>query len=156
MKTSEHAKTTAIISSFTVCVNIILNWIFIYGAFGLEAMGVKGAALATLVARILELGCSIMISYKDGYIHPDMKRLFYRNKQLAKDFQKLCPAASWCGVCSGGLDLRLIHPLWDIWVLMRQQQTLWLRLCVILSAVLVRVFQVQQELWLEMNWEPEI
>lgn len=41
MKTSEHAKTTAIISSFTVCVNIILNWIFIYGAFGLEAMGVK-------------------------------------------------------------------------------------------------------------------
>ena len=88
MKTSEHAKTTAIISSFTVCVNIILNWIFIYGAFGLEAMGVKGAALATLVARILELGCSIVISYKDGYIHPDMKRLFYRNKQLAKDFQK--------------------------------------------------------------------
>ena len=77
MKTSEHAKTTAIISSFTVCVNIILNWIFIYGAFGLEAMGVKGAALATLVARILELGCSIVISYKDGYIHPDMKRLFY-------------------------------------------------------------------------------
>ena len=51
-------------------------------------MGVKGAALATLVARILELGCSVVISYKDGYIHPDMKRLFYRNKQLAKDFQK--------------------------------------------------------------------
>ena len=155
MKTSEHAKTTAIISSFTVCVNIILNWIFIYGAFGLEAMGVKGAALATLVARILELGCSIVISYKDGYIHPDMKRLFYRNKQLAKDFQK-CACRFLVRVCSGGLDLRLIHPLWDIWVLMRQQQTLWLRLCVILSAVLVRVFQVQQELWLEMNWEPEI
>lgn len=88
MKTSEHAKTTAIISSCIVCVNIILNWIFIYGAFGLEAMGVKGAALATLVARILELGCSIAISYKDGYIHPDMKRLFYHNKQLVKDFQK--------------------------------------------------------------------
>ena len=51
MKTSEHAKTTAIISSFTVCVNIILNWIFIYGAFGLEAMGVKGAALATVIAQ---------------------------------------------------------------------------------------------------------
>ena len=128
MKTSEHAKTTAIISSFTVCVNIILNWIFIYGAFGLEAMGVKGAALATLVARILELGCSIMISYKDGYIHPDMKRLFYRNKQLAKDFQKC--ALPLLGACL----------FWGV----------------ILSAVLVRVFQVQQELWLEMNWEPEI
>ena len=29
MKTSEHAKTTAIISSFTVCINILLNAVFI-------------------------------------------------------------------------------------------------------------------------------
>ena len=35
MKTSEHARTTATISSATVCHNIILNAVFIYGAFGI-------------------------------------------------------------------------------------------------------------------------
>ena len=88
MKTSEHAKTTAASSSATVCINIVLNAIFIYGAFGIQPMGVRGAALATLIARIIELGCSVAISYKDGYIHPQMKFLLYRNKQLSKDFTK--------------------------------------------------------------------
>ena len=88
MKASEHAKTTAAISSATVCINIVLNAIFIYGAFGIQPMGVRGAALATLIARIIELGCSVAISYKDGYIHPQMKFLLYRNKQLSKDFTK--------------------------------------------------------------------
>ena len=33
MKVSEHAKTTAAVSSATVCINIVLNAVFIYGAF---------------------------------------------------------------------------------------------------------------------------
>ena len=88
MKTSEHAKTTAAISSATVCINIVLNAVFIYGAFGIEKMGFRGAALATLIARIIELTCSVAISYREGYIHPQMKFLLHRNKQLSKDFTK--------------------------------------------------------------------
>lgn len=88
MKTSEHAKTTAIISSATVCINIVLNAVFIYGFFGITAMGVRGAAAATLTARVIELICSIVISYRPGYIHPDMGRLFKHNRQLSLDFRK--------------------------------------------------------------------
>ena len=88
MKVSEHARTTAAISSATVCINIILNAVFIYGAFGLKAMGVRGAALATLIARIIELTCAVAVSYRKGYLHPQMKFLFHRNKQLSKDFSK--------------------------------------------------------------------
>ena len=88
MKTSEHAKTTAVISSMTVCVNIILNAIFIFGGFGIAPMGVRGAALATLIARIIELCCSVLISYKPNYLHPSMHDLLRRNKQLSKDFWK--------------------------------------------------------------------
>ena len=88
MKTSEHARTTALISSTTVCINIILNAIFIYGAWGMEAMGVKGAALATLIARIIELSCSVAVSYRKGYIHPQIKFLLHRNRQLEGDFSK--------------------------------------------------------------------
>ncbi len=88
MKTSEHARTTAIISSATVCINIVLNAIFIYGGFGLTPMGVEGAALATLLARITELAVSVLVSYRPGYLHPSVKDLCRRNPQLSRDFRK--------------------------------------------------------------------
>ena len=34
--------------------NTILNWVFIFGKLGAPAMGVQGAALATLISRMLE------------------------------------------------------------------------------------------------------
>lgn len=88
MKISEHAKTTAVISSATVCINIVLNAVFIFGGFGIKPMGVQGAAVATLIARVIELCCSIAISYRKGYVHPNMSQLFKRDKQLSHDFQK--------------------------------------------------------------------
>ncbi len=42
-------------------VNASLNWILINGHFGLPALGVKGAAIATCIARLVEL--SILIVY---------------------------------------------------------------------------------------------
>lgn len=38
-----------------VCVNVILNYVFIFGHFGAPAMGVRGAAIATVIARYVEL-----------------------------------------------------------------------------------------------------
>lgn len=42
-------------------VNIILNEVFIHGGLGIAAMGVKGAALATDFARIVQLG--LLLTY---------------------------------------------------------------------------------------------
>ena len=39
----------------SMLVNTFLNWVLIFGKLGVPAMGVEGAALATLIARILEL-----------------------------------------------------------------------------------------------------
>lgn len=36
-------------------VNTFLNWVFIFGNLGAPALGVRGAALATLIARMLEI-----------------------------------------------------------------------------------------------------
>ncbi|MBR4995948.1 MAG: MATE family efflux transporter [Alistipes sp.] len=41
--------------------NIFLNWIFIFGKFGIEPMGAVGAGLATLIARIVQ--CIMLVSY---------------------------------------------------------------------------------------------
>ena len=39
----------------SMLVNTCLNWVFIFGNLGAPKMGVAGAALATLIARVLEL-----------------------------------------------------------------------------------------------------
>ena len=88
MKISEHALTTALISSATVGINIALNAILIYGKLGITPMGVRGAATATLSARMIELVCCILISSRPGYIRPYLTRLFQRNQELARDFRK--------------------------------------------------------------------
>lgn len=88
MKISEHAGSAAAVSSITVVLNILLNAIFIYGAFGIRSMNVRGAALATLIARIVELLLAVIFSYRLGFIRLKVHELFVRNKQLSKDFMK--------------------------------------------------------------------
>ena len=86
MKVSDHAKQTAIISSTAVVLNIILNAIFIYGLVGVPAMGVQGAAIATLISRIIELLLAVTLSFKKDFVNPDLRRLFKHNAVLSADF----------------------------------------------------------------------
>lgn len=88
MKVSDHTKESAVISSVTVVINIILNTILIFGLLGLPALGVQGAAIATLITRVIELIWCFLLSFKKDFIHPDIKRFFKRNAQLVKDFVK--------------------------------------------------------------------
>ncbi len=88
MKISNHPGRTAFISSACVVINIILNAVFIFGFFGLPSMDVRGAALATLIARAIELVWCVLISYRKDYIHLNFKHLFSYNKLLFVDFLK--------------------------------------------------------------------
>lgn len=69
MRVSEHASRSAWISAGAVILNIVLNAIFIFGRFGVPAMGVRGAALATVIARVIELAWCIVSSYEEE-LHP--------------------------------------------------------------------------------------
>ena len=53
-----------------VAVNVVMNWVLIFGKFGLPAMGVKGAALATICARVTELAVVAvwMHSHSEKYV----------------------------------------------------------------------------------------
>lgn len=88
MKVSDHVRQTAIVSSSAVIVNIICNGILIYGLFGLPTLGVRGAALATLIARTYELAVCLILSFRKGYIRPDIKYFFAGLGNLTKDFIK--------------------------------------------------------------------
>ena len=65
-----------IISFSTLCINVCLNYLLIYGNFGCPELGVRGAAIATLVSRCAEL--LIVLYY-----------LKYREKQLCLTWKKL-------------------------------------------------------------------
>ena len=88
MKVSEHPSVTARLSFATVRLNIVLNAVLIYGLFGTKPLGVQGAAIATLIARIVELTACIALSYRKGFLHPSFRGLFHRNALLSRDFYK--------------------------------------------------------------------
>ena len=86
MKVTDHAKTSSLISSISVILNIVLNAVFIFGLIGAPSMGANGAALATLIARIVEIILCFGISSGKSYIRPSFSGIIHRNKILTKDF----------------------------------------------------------------------
>lgn len=63
LRAVNQVKAPVLISCMTILVNIILNYTFIFGHFGAPVMGVAGAALATLIARIVEVTLIITLTY---------------------------------------------------------------------------------------------
>ena len=85
LKISDHAGDTAFISSAAVVINIALNAVLIFGLVG-RPMGVQGAAIATLIARVVELIWAVAFSFRKNYIRPDYSRLFRSSAVLTRDF----------------------------------------------------------------------
>ena len=49
-----NPKLGMICSTISLFINIILNYVFIFGKLGMPALGASGAAIATVIARIIE------------------------------------------------------------------------------------------------------
>lgn len=90
MKVTDHVKPSAWISSGAVVLNILFNAVFIFGLFGAPRMQARGAALATTIARMAELGLCVGISLGRSYIRPAWKQFFSWSRQLSRDFRKQC------------------------------------------------------------------
>ena len=86
MKVSEHTVRSAWISSGAVVLNILLNAVFIFGLLGCPAMGVRGAALATVAARVIELLWCVGSSLQKSYIRLRLKTIVTFDRMLVADF----------------------------------------------------------------------
>lgn len=79
-----------VLSVVALGVNVTLNWILIYGKLGFPAMGVTGAAIATLIARVVELGVLLIyISRKEKLLHLRISDYLHVNKDIRHDYYKV-------------------------------------------------------------------
>ena len=69
LRNTDCASKSMVISSASVLINIVLNAIFIFGLFGITPLGIKGAALATVVAKIIECVCCFIVSIRKNRVN---------------------------------------------------------------------------------------
>ena len=87
LKNTGHAAVSSRISSTAVVLNIILNAILIYGLCGAPALGIRGAAYATVAARVVELIWAYLETKKPERVRILWNRLFSSaGKILSEDF----------------------------------------------------------------------
>ncbi|WP_242850058.1 MATE family efflux transporter [Clostridium polynesiense] len=103
----ENSKIPMLVSAFALICNTFLNWVFIFGNLGSPAMGVQGAALATLIARILE--AVLMIYY-----------VYHIRSPLAAKFKELIDLTSEFSlkILKKGLPVLLNESCWGLGIVM--------------------------------------
>ncbi len=92
-------------SLISVFANALLNYILIFGKLGLPALGVTGAAVATLIARIIECTYIIIYTHTHTEKYPFFKRVFESFKIPFNILKKLL---------SKGINLLANESLWSI------------------------------------------
>lgn len=65
-----------------VALNVLLNWILIWGKFGAPAMGLEGAGVATLIARLATLAFMIHWSRHSRTMHDWVPRHWFKRPDL--------------------------------------------------------------------------
>lgn len=83
------AKPPMYASLIGIIANAFLNWILIFGNLGFTARGVVGAAIATSIARVLEMSYILFVSYRfNEVIRCKVKDLFTFNKGFISTYFK--------------------------------------------------------------------
>ena len=70
-------------------INIGANYIFIFGKLGAPALGVAGAALGTLIARVVETGIIAAYFLRDRTIHYRLRDLLMPCRELVGEFLRI-------------------------------------------------------------------
>lgn len=115
LRSVEIVRITLYTTIASLLTNICLNYVFIFGKLGFAAMGVRGAALATVCARVVELCMVWVYTFRVQKGFPIKPRDLLRgDKTLALDFARYgLPVgivdAQWAivGICKAAIIGRL-------------------------------------------------
>ena len=87
----EQVKIPLYASILAFFINVGVNYVFIFGHFGMPEMGVAGAALGTLIARIFETGIICVFLFgKEKQIGFRPRHLFMPVGDLWREYLRIC------------------------------------------------------------------
>lgn len=90
LRSVNEVKLPVLISTIAIITNVILNYILIFGKFGAPALGVTGAAIATVIARIVECFFMVFLVYaRKSPVAANLKEMFSFDKEFVKKFTQM-------------------------------------------------------------------
>lgn len=97
LRSVETVNISFYISLISLIVNVGINYSLIFGRFGMPEMGIRGAAIGTLIARILELVIVLIYLLKvDRKLNLFTGGGFWTvDRKLRKDYRKVCIPYMW-------------------------------------------------------------
>ena len=73
----------------SMVVNTFLNWVFIFGKLGAPVMGAAGAALATLLARVVSFAIMVVWAVRDKKFRIDLSLLLRPGREMGRRFVQI-------------------------------------------------------------------
>ena len=111
MRSVERVTVSTITYATSFVNNFIINYLLIFGNFGFARMGVEGAAIGTLVARLIELGIVFYYNSKNhNFVSIKWKYIKSLDPILKKDFIKYSAPTMmnellWAGGTAAGIAI---------------------------------------------------
>ncbi|EFR30535.1 MATE family efflux transporter [Eremococcus coleocola] len=87
LRSTGNPRTPLVASILSFFANAFFNYVFIFGFFGIPAFGVVGAAMGTIIARVIELATILfVVRTYDGPLHCKLKEMMSFDKLFLQRF----------------------------------------------------------------------
>lgn len=103
LRSAKDVKIALVLSVSTLILNCGINWVLIYGHFGFPELGVRGAAIGTVTARVVEFIILLCyLKFREEKLHVRLGDFLKLDRGMVRDYYKI------------SLPMILLSSLWGV------------------------------------------